>query len=64
MNLAGLFGPTLLGDVSDEMIVAQEETFDPIAHIFKFDTEEEVLSRANDTKYGLASYVFTNDYKR
>lgn len=58
------FSPTLLSDVTDEMIIAQEETFGPIAPIFKFDTEEEVLNRANDTKYGLASYVFTNDYKR
>lgn len=58
------FEPTVLSNVTTDMIVYQKETFGPIAPIFKFKTEDEVLSLANDTEHGLASYLFTNDLKR
>lgn len=56
--------PTVLADVTDEMDVAIEETFGPVAALLSFDTEEEVLRRANSTEYGLAAYVYTNDLRR
>ena len=58
------FEPTVLSNVTTEMRVYREETFGPIAPIFKFKTEDEVLAMANDTEYGLASYLFTNDLER
>lgn len=51
--------PTLLADVTDEMLVAQEETFGPIAAVLPFDDEAEVLRRANANEMGLAAYVYT-----
>ncbi|CAL8355652.1 unnamed protein product [Arctogadus glacialis] len=53
--------PTVFGDVQDEMTIAREEIFGPVMQIMKFKTLEEVLERANDTKYGLAAAVFTKD---
>ncbi|XP_008431064.1 aldehyde dehydrogenase, mitochondrial [Poecilia reticulata] len=53
--------PTVFGDVQDSMIIAREEIFGPVMQIFKFKTLEEVITRANDTKYGLAASVFTTD---
>uniref|UniRef100_A0A3B3W099 Aldehyde dehydrogenase, mitochondrial-like n=1 Tax=Poecilia latipinna TaxID=48699 RepID=A0A3B3W099_9TELE len=53
--------PTVFGDVQDNMIIAREEIFGPVMQIFKFKTLEEVITRANDTKYGLAASVFTTD---
>ncbi len=58
------YEPTVLGDVNDSMLITSEETFGPVAPIIKFATEEEVLKRANDTDFGLASYFFTNDLSR
>jgi len=58
------FSPTLLAGVTDGMRVMTEETFGPVAPISTFVTEEEVLQRANATKYGLAAYVYTNDLSR
>ena len=46
------------------MIISYEETFGPVAPIISFETEEEVLEKANDTEYGLASYFYTNDLSR
>jgi len=65
-GLAGetFFAPTVLADVAPEMIISREETFGPIAAVTPFDSEEEVLALANDTEYGLAAYVYTNDLAR
>ncbi|MDQ8953271.1 NAD-dependent succinate-semialdehyde dehydrogenase [Acinetobacter rudis] len=53
--------PTLVKDVTQQMLCAKEETFGPFAPIFKFETEEQVIEMSNDTEFGLASYVFTQD---
>jgi len=58
------FEPTIITGVSDDMLVVEEETFGPLAPIIMFDTEDEVIRRANATPYGLAAYVFTNDLSR
>ena len=55
---------TIIGDATDEMLVAQEETFGPLAALFKFKTEEEVIRRANASEFGLASYVMTQNINR
>lgn len=56
--------PTLLADVTDDMLIAQEETFGPVAAVLPFDTEEEVIARANRTEMGLAAYVYTDGLRR
>uniref|UniRef100_A0A7N6AYA0 aldehyde dehydrogenase (NAD(+)) n=1 Tax=Anabas testudineus TaxID=64144 RepID=A0A7N6AYA0_ANATE len=53
--------PTVFGDVQDNMTIAREEIFGPVMQILKFKTVEEVIERANNTKYGLAAAVFTKD---
>ena len=58
------FQPTVLTEVTSEMRVAREETFGPMAPLFRFDTEEEVLAMANDTEFGLASYLYSRDIGR
>lgn len=58
------YAPTVLGDVTDDMLIYREETFGPVAPIIPFDEEESVLAMANDTHYGLASYVYTRDLSR
>ena len=61
-SLGGLFfEPTVLTGVSDEMLISKEETFGPVAPIFSFETEQEVIERANNTPYGLAAYFYTTD---
>ncbi|AZA09752.1 5-carboxymethyl-2-hydroxymuconate semialdehyde dehydrogenase [Corynebacterium pseudopelargi] len=56
--------PTVFADVSPEARIFQEEIFGPVVAITPFDTEEEALELANNTKYGLAAYIWTNDLKR
>lgn len=58
------FEPTIVTGVTAEMKVAREETFGPLAPLFKFETEQEVIERANDTEFGLASYFYTRDLAR
>ena len=58
------FEPTLLIDCSDDMLVAREETFGPVAPIFRFMDESEAIERANDTPYGLSAYLYTRDLGR
>jgi succinate-semialdehyde dehydrogenase/glutarate-semialdehyde dehydrogenase len=58
------FQPTLLTDVTPDMIVAREETFGPLAPLFKFETEDEAIAMANDTEFGLAAYFYTADLGR
>lgn len=56
--------PVVLGDVTDDMRIMREEIFGPVAPIAVFDTEEEVIRRANDSDYGLSSYLFTPDHSQ
>lgn len=58
------FQPTVLADVTDDMTIAKDETFGPVAAISCFDRESDVVNAANSTAYGLAAYVFTNDQSR
>ncbi len=58
------FEPTVLRDVTQAMLVAKDETFAPLAPVFKFDTEAQVIEMANDTEFGLASYLYTQDISR
>jgi succinate-semialdehyde dehydrogenase/glutarate-semialdehyde dehydrogenase len=55
------FKPTIIDNVTDEMLVSCDETFGPLIAIFEFDNEAEVIERANNTNYGLASYFFSED---
>ena len=58
------FEPTILTDVTPQMMVAREETFGPLAPLFKFNTEAEAIAMANDTEFGLAAYLYTRDLAR
>ena len=58
------FEPTILTGVTPEMKVAREETFGPVAPLFKFTTEAEAIRMANDTEFGLATYFYTRDIAR
>jgi succinate-semialdehyde dehydrogenase/glutarate-semialdehyde dehydrogenase len=58
------FQPTVLADVASGMLVAREETFGPLAPLFRFDTEDDVVAMANDTEFGLASYFYARDLGR
>lgn len=55
------FNPTVLTGVTKDMQISSEETFGPVAPLFKFDTEEDVIALANDTEFGLASYFYAKD---
>ena len=58
------FEPTVLAGVTPQMKVAKEETFGPLAPLFRFETDEEGLQMANDTEFGLASYFYSRDIGR
>ncbi|MBP6563537.1 MAG: NAD-dependent succinate-semialdehyde dehydrogenase [Neisseriaceae bacterium] len=58
------FEPTIVKNVTQDMKVAKEETFGPLAPVFKFTTEEEAIQYANDTEFGLASYFYARDVGR
>jgi succinate-semialdehyde dehydrogenase/glutarate-semialdehyde dehydrogenase len=58
------FEPTILTNVTPQMMVAREETFGPLAPLFKFNTEAEAIAMANDTEFGLAAYLYTRDLAR
>ncbi|MFZ0711097.1 MAG: NAD-dependent succinate-semialdehyde dehydrogenase, partial [Terrimicrobiaceae bacterium] len=58
------FEPTVLANATPEMKVAREETFGPLAPLFRFETDEEGIQMANDTEFGLASYFFSRDIGR
>ena len=58
------FEPTLIRDVTTDMAVAREETFGPVAPLFRFKTEEEAIEMANNTEFGLACYFYTRDIGR
>jgi succinate-semialdehyde dehydrogenase/glutarate-semialdehyde dehydrogenase len=63
--LGGLFyEPTVLANVSSDMVIMREETFGPVAAVVKFKTEEEAIAAANDTDFGLASYFYSRDIGR
>jgi succinate-semialdehyde dehydrogenase/glutarate-semialdehyde dehydrogenase len=63
-NGGTMFEPTVIGNVDTSMKMASEETFGPLAPVFKFKTEEEAIKLANDTEFGLASYFYTTDINR
>lgn len=56
--------PTVVSGITPEMDLFRKETFGPVAGIMSFETDDEVLALANDSEYGLASYIFTNNHKR
>jgi succinate-semialdehyde dehydrogenase/glutarate-semialdehyde dehydrogenase len=58
------FQPTVLADVTTAMKVTRDETFGPVAPLFRFDTEEQAIKMANDTEYGLAAYFYSRDIGR
>ncbi|WMC09859.1 NAD-dependent succinate-semialdehyde dehydrogenase [Oceanimonas pelagia] len=63
--LGGTFyQPTVIADASENMLLAQEETFGPVAACFRFSDEGEAIRRANDTPFGLAAYFYTRDLNR
>ena len=63
-NGGSFFQPTIVTGVTQSMKVAQEETFGPLAPLFKFEDEDEVIAMANDTIFGLASYFYAKDLSR
>ena len=58
------FEPTVLANVTTDMIVTREETFGPVAPLFRFKSEEEAIRMANDTEFGLAAYFYARDIGR
>lgn len=58
------YGATLLSNVTPEMLIYREETFGPVAAVVPFDDEDDVIAMANDTDYGLAAYVYTQNLAR
>ena len=64
-DITGCFyAPTILTDVTQDMLIAKAETFGPVAPLFRFETESEAISMANDTEFGLAAYFYSNNVQR
>ncbi|MNL33153.1 Glutarate-semialdehyde dehydrogenase DavD [compost metagenome] len=61
---ANFFEPTVLANATPDMLIFREETFGPVAPLFRFSSEEEVIALANDTEFGLASYFYGRDIGR
>jgi succinate-semialdehyde dehydrogenase/glutarate-semialdehyde dehydrogenase len=59
-----LFEPTVLTDVTTDMVITKEETFGPVAPLYRFKTEAEAVKMANDTEFGLGSYFYSRDIGR
>jgi succinate-semialdehyde dehydrogenase/glutarate-semialdehyde dehydrogenase len=58
------FEPTVISEATHDMLCAREETFGPVAPVFRFSTEQEVIDAANNTEFGLASYFYSRDVGR
>lgn len=58
------FTPTIVADVTPDMLVSREETFGPLAPVFRFERDEEAIELANATPFGLAAYCYATDYRR
>lgn len=58
------YAPTLLSDITTDMLIYREETFGPVAPVIAFDDDDDVIAMANDTNYGLAAYVYTQNLSR
>ena len=58
------FEPTVLTDVTTDMVITKEETFGPVAPLYRFKTEADAVKMANDTEFGLASYLYSRDIGR
>ena len=64
LDRGSFFAPTVLSGISEEMLIYREETFGPVAAIVPYDDDDDLLAMANDTQYGLAAYVYTNNLAR
>ncbi len=64
LPVGNFIAPTMISNVTDDMDISSEEIFGPVAPIFSFETEEEAITIANSTQYGLASYFWTKDLAR
>jgi len=64
LDAGNFYAPTVLADVTPEMVIHSEETFGPVAPIIVFDDDDDILAKANDTTYGLAAYLYTRDVSR
>lgn len=64
LSNGSFYAPTVLGNVTEEMVITYEETFGPVAPLIKFKDEDEVIQKANDIEYGLVAYFYTNDGSR
>jgi succinate-semialdehyde dehydrogenase/glutarate-semialdehyde dehydrogenase len=58
------FEPTVLTDVTTDMVITKEETFGPVAPLYRFKTDDEAITMANDTEFGLAAYFYSRDIGR
>jgi succinate-semialdehyde dehydrogenase / glutarate-semialdehyde dehydrogenase len=64
LDAGNFYAPTLLAEVTPDMLIYREETFGPVAPVILFDDDDDAIAMANDTDYGLASYVYTQSLKR